>query len=322
MVKSIAKTLKEQMVLPVIAAPMFLVSTPDSVINGCKSGIIGSITALNARTTEDLDEWMKRITNEISDYKKKYPEKRVADWAINLIVHRSNKRLAADLELVKKYEPPIVITSLGNPSKVVEAVHGYGGLVFSDVSNVYFAQKVAEQNVDGLILVCGGAGGHAGTLNPMAFMAAVKEFWKGTTVLAGAISTGQDILASQVLGADFAYLGTRFIPVKESMASDEYKQMLIDSNIEDIIYTDGISGVKANFLIPSIEKAGLDPNNLMKRETIDISHKNRPKAWKNIWSAGQGVTTIKDIQSTENVVSDLVEEYKIAQGNLQQLTTH
>lgn len=307
---------KEQMTLPVIAAPMFIVSSPDSVIEGCKSGIIGSFPALNARTTEILEEWMERITQELEKARLQEPERPIAPWAMNLIVHRSNHRYAADLELVKKYEPPIVISSLGDPGRIVNIVHQYGGLVFSDVSNLYHAKKAAEKGVDGLILVSNGAGGHAGTINPMAFLEAVKAFWNGITILAGSISKGQDILAAQALGADFAYMGTRFIATTETMAKDTYKQMLIDSNLEDIVYTDAISGVNANFLAPSIRNAGLDPANLPKKENIDFSHKNEAKAWKDIWSAGQGVGTINQVSPIADVIKELRGEYDQAQAAL------
>jgi|SRR5690625_265997 len=305
---------KSQMTLPVIAAPMFIVSSPESVIEGCKSGIIGSFPALNARTTADLEKWMERITQELDKARLQNPERPIAPWAVNLIVHRSNHRYEADLELVKKYEPPIVISSLGDPGRIVDIVHQYGGLVFSDVSNLYHAKKAAEKGVDGLILVCNGAGGHAGTINPMAFLGAVKAFWDGITILAGSISTGQDILATQALGADFAYMGTRLIATSETMVKDAYREMLIDSDLEDIIYTDAISGVNANFLAPSIRKAGLDPENLPKKETIDFS--NEAKAWKDIWSAGQGVGTIKQVLPVGEIVQELQEEYNQARASL------
>src|SRR5690606_27763000 len=199
----------------------------------------------------------------------RHPDQRIAPWAVNLIVHRTNQRYDADVELIKKYRPPIVITSLGKPNRVVEIVHQYGGLVFSDVSNLSHAKKAAATGVDGLILVCNGAGGHAGTLNPFAFMGAVKEFWNGITILAGCISDGEDILAARAMGADLAYMGTRFIATSESMASEDYQDMLTTSSMDDLIYTDAFSGVHANYLLPSIQRAGLDPDQLQKKETID-----------------------------------------------------
>ncbi|TCP31328.1 nitronate monooxygenase [Scopulibacillus darangshiensis] len=302
----------DQITLPVIAAPMFLVSSPELVIEGCKSGIIGSFPLLNARTTEILEDWMRQITSELEKAKKDLPKKKIAPWAVNLIVHRSNRRYETDLELIKSYKPPIVITSLGDPARVVDIVHEYGGLVFSDVSNLTHAKKAADRGSDGLILVSSGAGGHAGTINPMAFVAAVREFWDGTIILAGSISKGQDVLASEVLGADLAYMGTRFIAASESMAKDGYKNMLIDASAEDIIYTDAVSGVNANFLIPSILNAGLDLQKLRKKETIDFSHLDEAKAWKNIWSAGHGVGSIKQIQRVTEIVRDLKREYSVA----------
>lgn len=316
MPKQLSSKITNQMTLPVIAAPMFLVSSPDMVIEGCKSGIIGSFPLLNARTVEVLDEWMKHISEELAKAQKENPEQRIAPWAVNLIVHRTNTRYEADLELIKKYQPPIVITSLGKPETVVRIVHEYGGLVFSDVSNLAHARKAAETGVDGLILVCGGAGGHAGTLNPMAFIGAVKEFWDGITILSGCISNGQDILAAQALGADFAYMGTRFIAASESFASTEYQEMLIESTMEDLIYTDAFSGVKANYLIPSIQKAGLDPEQLQKAEAIDFSKMNEAKAWKHIWSAGQGVSMVKHVLPMAAIVEELQAQYDQALDSL------
>jgi nitronate monooxygenase len=298
--------------LPVIAAPMFLVSSPALVVAACREGIIGSFPALNARTTDILDEWMKQITDEIASLRVTEPSKRIAPWAVNIILHRTNKRLQADRELIKKYEPPIVITSLGNPSLMVETVHDYGGLAFSDVSTITHAKKAAEAGVDGLILVCAGAGGHAGTINSFAFVEAVREFWDGIIVLAGGISTGQAILACQILGVDLVYMGTPFIAALESLADEEYKNMLIESSVEDIIYTDAFSGVNGNYLKPSIVKAGLDPENLKQKANMDFSKSGKPKAWKDIWSAGQGVGKIKEIKPVAQIIGDLRYEYKRA----------
>ncbi len=320
MAKNLLADIVNQTTLPIIAAPMFLVSNPEMVIEGCKAGIIGSFPLLNARTAEVLDNWMERIIAELKKAKADDPEQRIAPWAVNLIVHRTNKRYEEDLELIKKHQPPIVITSLGNPSSVVSIVHEYGGLVFSDVINLTHARKAAQTGVDGLILVCNGAGGHAGTINPIAFTGAVKEFWDGITILAGCISHGQDILAAQALGADFAYMGTRFIATSESMASEEYQHMLAESTFEDLIYTDAFSGVKANYLIPSIKKAGLNPDDLVKKEAMDFSYsqvnQSDAKAWKNIWSAGQGVGGIKETAPIAQVVQQLRTEYEQAYESL------
>ncbi|MBM7645647.1 nitronate monooxygenase [Scopulibacillus daqui] len=318
MLKKLPKQVTGQMVLPVIAAPMFLVSSPDLVIESCKAGIIGSFPLLNARTTDILDDWMNHINEELEKSRLENPGKRIAPWAVNLVVHRTNIRYEADLKLIEKYQPPIVITSLGKPTTVINIVHQYGGLVFSDVSNLDHARKAAESGVDGLILVCDGAGGHAGTINPLAFIGAVKEFWDGITILSGCISSGRDILAAKVLGADLAYMGTRFIATKESFASEEYQTMLIDSSLEDLIYTDAFSGVNGNYLIPSIKKAGLNPSHLEKKDSVDFSKMNRTeaKAWKDIWSAGQGVNTIKQVLPAGELVQELKNEYDQALASL------
>ncbi len=308
----------KELSVPVISAPMFLVSSPELVIESCKSGIIGSFPSLNARTETILEEWMERIQFELSEAKEKEPNRKVAPWAVNLIVHKSNKRYEKDLEIVKKYEPPIVITSLGNPSAVIEIVHSYGGLVFSDVSTITHARKAAETGVDGLILVCSGAGGHAGTINSFAFAGAVREFWDGITILAGCISSGRDVLASEVLGMDLAYMGTRFISAKESFASDEYKEMLIESVLDDLIYTDAFTGVNANYLKNSIIKAGIDLEKLKSKEKVDLSSLDQSdsKAWKDIWSAGQGVHQIQAVQSVKEMVAELQDEYDKAKEKL------
>jgi nitronate monooxygenase len=305
--------LSNQLSLPVINAPMFLVSSPDMVIESCRNGIIGTFPLLNARTSDLLENWMKHISEELNKAREENPSAKIAPWGVNLIVHRTNKRFAEDVELIKKYEPPVVITSLGNPSDVAKVVHGYGGLVFSDVISLDHARKAAKTGIDGLILVCSGAGGHGGTLNPFAFLKAVKEFWDGMTILAGAISTGEEILAAKILGADLVYMGTRFIATQESSASEDYRQMLIESTLEDLVYTDAISGIKGNYLLPSLQKAGFDVENLMKKDSIDLSFsESKAKAWKDIWSAGQGVGSVKKISTVQEVVDDLKAEYNKA----------
>ncbi|WP_226536326.1 NAD(P)H-dependent flavin oxidoreductase [Fictibacillus halophilus] len=304
--------MSKQLTLPVINAPMFLVSSPDMVIESCKNGIIGTFPLLNARTSELLENWMIRISEELDQTRKDAPATKIAPWGVNLIVHRTNKRFEEDLELIKKYEPPVVITSLGNPSEVAKIVHSYGGLVFSDVISLDHARKAAKTGIDGLILVCSGAGGHGGTLNPFAFIKAVKEFWDGITVLAGAISTGEEILAAKILGADLVYMGTRFIATEESSASTEYRQMLIESTLEDLIYTDAISGINGNYLLPSLQKAGFDMENLRKKE-IDLSFsESKAKAWKDIWSAGQGVGNVKNVSTVKKIIEELAAEYNKA----------
>ncbi len=309
--------LLEQTVLPVISAPMFLVSGPELVIETCKNGIIGSFPLLNARNDVILEEWLMTIKNELQ--RAKDDTKKVAPWAVNLILHRSNHRFNSNLDLIRKYKPPIVITSLGNPQGITDIVHSYGGLVFSDVATIRHAEKAAASGVDGLILVSAGAGGHGGEINPFAFMGAVRKFWKGITCIAGCITTGEDILAVKAMGADFAYMGTRFITAGESMASAEYKKMIIDSTSDDILYTDAFSGVKGNYLIPSIKKAGLNPENIKNKGELDFSQKDgsRIKAWKDIWSAGQGVNGIDNISPAAEIINDLRAEYDQALARLQ-----
>jgi len=312
MSKKTIATIRNSLELPIIMAPMFLISNPTMVIKACEAGIVGSFPALNARTKETLEEWMIQITGELEQLKKKYPTKKIAPWAVNFISHRTNKRYVEDLELVGKYQPPIVITSLGDPSPVVKVVHEYGGIVLSDVINIKFAKKAIEKGTDGLILVASGAGGHAGILNPISFIHEVKEFWDGPIVLAGGISKGKDILAAEVLGADLVYMGSRFIAANESLAVDEYKEMVINSTIEDVIYTDAFSGVKANYLIPSIEKAGLDPSNLEEKKEINFTSVNsnpEVKAWKDIWGAGHGVGAITKVQSVAEIIEELQVSY-------------
>lgn len=287
--------------LPVIVSPMFLVSTPEMTIEAGKAGVIGSFPLLNARPVEKCADWLQQVKKEL----------RNIPWAVNFICHKkTNARYAEDLELIRKYEPPIVITSLGHPGEICEIVHAYGGLVYSDVANIIHAKKAAETGVDGLILVCTGAGGHGGTLSPFAFIVAVKEFFEGTIILSGAISTGKDVAAAKLMGADYAYMGTRFLAAKESSAQEEYKQMVIDSTIEDILYTDSFSGVHANVLIPSLLKEGIDPNTLKSKDTIDLSHLVDVRAWRDIWSAGQGVTTVTKHETTKDIVETLIKEYE------------
>lgn len=287
--------------LPVIVAPMFLVSTPKMVIEASKAGAIGSFPLLNARPIDTCAEWLKEINESLGDL----------PWAVNIVCYKkSNKRYDEDIELIKKYKPPIVITSLGQPGEVLEAVHEYGGLVYSDVTTIDFAKKSAAIGVDGLILVCAGAGGHGGVLNPYAFVAAVKEFFDGTIILAGTISTGSDILSAQIMGADYCYMGTRFLAAKESSASEEYKQLLIESDINDIIYTDAFSGIHANFLKPSLLKNGIDPDTLKPKDEIDLTYLVDVKAWRDIMSAGQGVMSVKKRETTREIIDTLKKEYE------------
>jgi nitronate monooxygenase len=299
--------------LPVIGAPMFIVSTPDLVIAQCKAGIVGSFPALNARPQSALDEWLHRITTELDAYRKANPDKPVAPFAVNQIVHASNDRLQADMETCVKYEVPIIITSLRPPSEVVEAVHGYGGLVFHDVINLRHARKAAQQGVDGIIAVCAGAGGHAGTLSPFALVKEIREFYDGTVILSGCMSNGGDVLAARALGADLAYIGTRFIATDEANAVPDYKQMLVDSAAGDIVYTSLFSGVHGSYLKPSVARAGMDPDDLPEadKNAMDFGSggNTHKKAWKDIWSAGQGVGSIHEVLPVADLVDRLAGEY-------------
>jgi nitronate monooxygenase len=311
MTKEALQRIKDRVRIPVIMAPMFLIANPNTVLEACKQGIIGSFPLLNARTVEILDEWLSFLNTEVE--KLEAEGENPAPWAVNFIAHRAhNKRYEEDLKLIEKHQPPIVITSLGDPSPIKEIVGAYGGLVFSDVIDSKFAKKAIEKGTDGLILITNGAGGHGGTLNPFAFIQEVKSFWDGPIILGGTISTGQDILAAEVLGADFTYMGTRFIAAKEMAASQEYKEMLVESNSSDIVYTPAFSGISANYLKPSVVKAGIDPQALLKEPKPNLAElmDANVKAWKDIWSAGQGVGAIKEIQSIGEIVEELEEQYK------------
>ena len=286
--------------LPVIVAPMFLVSDPNLVIASSNAGLIGSFPGPNARTTEELEEWMQQINGSTSN-----------PWAFNMIAHRTYDRFEDELELIKKFQPEIVITALGSPERVIEIVHSYGGKVIADVNNINFARRCAEMNVDGMALICHGAGGHTGHLSPFSFTAYVREFFDGLIVLAGSISTGNHIKAAKFLNADLCYMGTRFISAKESNAVDEYKSMLINSNYEDLRLTNLFTGADAYYLKDSIIRNNLDPDNLeSNHDGFNVSgSQEKIKAWKNIWSAGQGVGLIKKIESVESIVKELEAEF-------------
>lgn len=304
--------LLERLSLPVIAAPMFLVSSVELVAAACRSGVIGAVPAANARTTEAFDQWLQALTQQLQQPQQ--PAARApAPWAVNLVLHRSNKRLAADAELCVKYQAPIVITALGSPKAVVEQVHGYGGLVFADVNTPEMAAKAADAGVDGLVLVSAGAGGHTGQMAAPAFVAAVREFFDGIVVLAGAMSNGAAVRAAQILGADLVHMGTRFIATEESMAVQDYKRMLVDASFKDIVCTAAITGAPANKLRPSLVRAGLDPDNLKPRGPMDLSNAEEDiKAWKDLWSAGHGVGQVKAIEPVRAVVERLQAEYAAA----------
>jgi len=314
--------LKSQLKIPVIGAPLFLVSGPELVIAQCKAGIVGSFPALNARPQNVLDEWIIRIKDELAQAKEADPEKRIAPFAVNQICHGSNGRLFGDMEICVKHEVPIIITSLRPPEEIVQAAHSYGGMVFHDVINVRHAKKAAEQGVDGLILVCSGAGGHAGTLSPFALVREVKEWFDGAVILSGAISSGSAVASSLALGSDFAYIGTRFIATEEANADQGYKEMLIESAADDIVYSSLFTGVHGNYLKGSIEKAGLDPKNLpdADKSTMNFGSggNTESKAWKDIWGSGQGTGSIKDAPSVAKLIDNLEAEFKEAIQDLNQ----
>ena len=310
---------KDSMSIPVVAAPMFLISGPRLVIECCKNGIVGTFPALNHRTTAGFEEWVVQIKEELAAHEAE-TGKPAAPFGVNLIVHRTNPRVQADLEIIVKHKVPLVITSLGAVSDLVDAVHSYGGLVFHDVTNRRHAEKAAEAGADGLICVAAGAGGHAGTLNPIPFIAEMRSFFEGTILLSGCMSNGRDVASAMQMGADLAYLGTRFINTEESRADDEYKEMIISSNVADIVYTAAVSGVPANFLRPSLESMGITKELWEMKAKVDFGkeleipedHDEEAKAWKTIWSAGQGVTTIHDVLPTKDLIFHMKEEFHAA----------
>ena len=307
--------------LPLFAAPTFLISGPELIIEVCKSGIVGAFPTPNARTTTVLDEWIMQIEDALddgSDQSRSY-----APYAANLVVHRTNKRFAADLDVVVKHRVPIIITALGSPAKVVEPVQNYGGVVIADVNSVEYARKAADTGVDGLALVCSGAGGHTGALNPFAFVEEVRKFWDGYIVLAGAISSGAGILASVAAGADFAYMGTSFIATNESLAEREYKQMVVDCTAQDLMVTKAFTGANASMMIPSIVNQGLDPT-VIAGQAAKLNYTGQDgaevKPWKGIWAAGQGLGCINKVQPVAQLVDDLVAEYSTASKRMKAIS--
>ena len=303
--------------LPVIGAPLFIVSNPDLVLAQCLAGIVGSFPALNARPPELLDEWLTRITAQLAAHRETQPPVKPAPFAVNQIVHTSNDRLQRDMELCVKHRVPIIITSLRAPDAVVEAAHSYGGLVFHDVTTIKHARRALAAGVDGLILVCAGAGGHAGRLSPFALVPEVRAFYDGTIILAGAIAGGAAILAAQAIGADLAYLGTRFIASAEANAPEAYKQMIVDSRGEDIVYSNLFTGVHGNYLRGSIANAGLDPDALPEADKSAMNFgSGRSKAWRDIWGAGQGVGQIDGVLPAAEIVARLEREYHAARRRL------
>ena len=313
---SLPKILEGNLSIPVIGSPLFLVSGPELVIAQCKAGIVGSFPALNARPQHVLAEWIVRIKTELAEYQAANPDAKVAPFAVNQICHGSNDRLMDDMQTCVEHEVPIIITSLRPPAELVEAAHSYGGLVFHDVISVRHAKKAAEQGVDGLILVCAGAGGHAGALSPFALVREVKEWFDGTIILSGSIGDGYSVASSLALGADLAYMGTRFIATEEANADIGYKKMLEESAASDIVYSSLFTGVHGNYLKPSIDKAGLDSNNLPEADKSSMNFgsggNTDAKAWKDIWGSGQGIGGIVDSPPVQELVNRIQSEYEEA----------
>ena len=299
---------KSRLEIPVISSPMFLVSRTALVIEACKNGICGTFPSLNGRTSEDFEQMLVEITTELQKFEEE-TGKKAAPFGVNIIVNHTNPRIQPDLELCAKYNVPLIITSLGAVKEIVDEVHKYGGLVFHDVIKKRHAEKAAEAGVDGIIAVAAGAGGHAGTSSPFALLQDIKSVFDGPILLAGCINTGSDVAAALAMGADFAYMGTRFIATKEGYADDAYKNMIVESTLEDIIYTPHVSGVNANFLVKSLELAGVDMTE-EKEEDFSKLNGDGQKAWKDIWSAGHGVSGIHDVPSTKELIDQIKAEYK------------
>ena len=310
---SLPAMLEGKLRLPLIGAPMFIVSHPALVIAQCTAGIVGSFPALNARPQEALDDWIYEIKGALAEYSAAHPDEMVAPYAVNQIAHQSNDRLLADMETCVRHEVPIIITSLRPPAEVVDAVHGYGGLVFHDVINLRHARKAISQGVDGIIAVCTGAGGHAGMSSPFALIKEIRREFDGAIILSGCMTSGGDVLAAQALGADMAYIGTRFIATTEANALPEYKDMIVDSTSADIVYSSLFSGVHGSYLKGSIANAGFDPENLPEgdKAAMDFGKRDKAeaKAWRDIWSAGQGVGNIDDILPARDLVLRMEQEY-------------
>lgn len=317
---AIPASIANQLSIPVIGSPLFIISGPDLVIAQCKSGVIGSFPSLNARPIEQLDEWLSRINEELAAARAADPKAKIAPYAVNLIVHKSNNRIEEDLAMCVKHKVPMVITSLGARPEVNDAIHSYGGIVLHDIINIVFAHKALEKGADGLIAVCAGAGGHAGTLSPFALISEIREFFDGPLALSGSISTGRQVLAAQAMGADFAYIGTAFIPTDEARAMEGYKDMIVASAAKDIVYSSLFTGVSGNYLAPSIAKAGMDPNNLPEGDKATMSFRagesSKAKAWKDVWGSGQGIGAIKSRMPAAQYIAQLKREYAEARAEL------
>ena len=303
--------------LPVIGSPLFIISNPKLVIEQCKAGVVGSMPALNARPAELLDEWLAEITETLAAYNKANPDKPAAPFAINQIVHKSNDRLEHDMQVCAKYKVPVVITSLGAREDVNQAVHGWGGVVLHDIINNKFARKAIEKGADGLVAVAAGAGGHAGVKSPFALVQEIRQWFDGPLALSGAIATGDAVLAAQAMGADFAYIGSAFIATEEARASDAYKQAIVDGNSDDIVYSNLFTGVHGNYLAPSIRAAGMDPDNLPESDPSKMNFGgDTAKVWKDIWGCGQGIGAVTQITSTAVLVNRLRAQYQAARARL------
>lgn len=314
---AVPSILKDGLALPAIASPLFIISHPPLVIEQCKAGIIGSFPALNARPASQLDEWLAEITETLDAYNKANPDKPAAPFAVNQIVHKSNDRLEHDVEMCVKYKVPIIITSLGARPELNDAIHSYGGITLHDIINNRFAHKAIEKGADGLIAVAAGAGGHAGTLSPLALIQEIREWFEGPLLLSGAIATGDAVLAAQAMGADMGYIGSAFIATKEARAVDTYKEMIASSSADDIVYSNLFTGVHGNYLKGSVEAAGLDPNDLPESDPSKMSFgSDTSKAWKDIWGSGQGVGAVKEVLPTADLVARLANEYNAAKARI------
>lgn len=320
---ALPSALQNRLRLPVVGAPLFIISNPDLVIAQCKAGVVGSFPALNARPEPVLEEWLERITSELAAYDVANPDSPSAPFAVNQIVHGSNARLKHDMDMCVKYKAPIVITSLGAKEWVNEMVHSYGGIVLHDVINNRFAKKAIEKGADGLIAVAAGAGGHAGTTSPMALIQEIREWFDGPLLLSGSIATGDAVLAAQAMGADLAYIGSAFIATEEADAEQGYKQAIVDYGADDIVYSSLFTGVHGNYLKPSIEAAGLDPNNLPESDPSKMDFgsggNTDAKAWKNIWGCGQGIGAVKALDTAGDYVAKLRDQYQQAKDRINAL---
>ncbi len=302
---------------PVIGSPLFIISHPALVIAQCKAGVIGAMPALNARPASQLDEWLAEITEALAKHNREHPDQPAAPFAINQIVHKSNDRLEHDMALCVKYKVPVIITSLGAREEINQAAHSYGGVVMHDIINNRFAQKAIEKGADGLIAVAAGAGGHAGTKSPFALIQEIREWFEGPLALSGAMATGHAVLAAQAMGADFAYIGSAFIATEEARASEAYKQCIVESNSDDIVYSNLFTGVHGNYLSQSIRNAGLDPDHLAESDPSAMNFgSGSTKAWKDIWGSGQGIGAVKSVVPTAELVARLKREYAQAKAKM------